>query len=69
MAKTPETHAWQDIEEQAFHAYREWPLWLVLRNCELQAHQSGTNPTVATQINDPSATSASHSELDTGAPS
>lgn len=26
---------WQELEEQAYHAYREWPLWLVLREREL----------------------------------
>ena len=26
---------WQDLETQAYHAYREWPLWLVLREREL----------------------------------
>lgn len=31
---------WQAIEEQAHHAYREWPLWLVLRERELTAHLS-----------------------------
>jgi len=29
-------HPWQQIEDQAFHAFREWPLWLVLRRRELQ---------------------------------
>jgi hypothetical protein len=67
MAKTPEM--WQQIEEQAFHAYREWPLWLVLRNCELQAHQSDTNPTVATQIDNSSSLPIGNSNIDTGASS
>ena len=31
---------WQAIEEQAYHAYREWPIWLVLRERELAAHLS-----------------------------
>ena len=35
MAKTDSTHPWQQIEEQAFHAFREWHLWLVLREREL----------------------------------
>ncbi len=26
----------QQIEQQAFHAFREWPLWLVLRMAELK---------------------------------
>lgn len=39
MAKKEAVHPWQQIEEQAFHAFREWPLWLVLRQREL-AQQS-----------------------------
>jgi|GEM_PF-3308460 len=35
MAKKDSIHPWQQIEEQAFHAFREWPLWLVLRQREL----------------------------------
>ena len=35
MAKEDNNHPWQQIEEQAFHAFREWPLWLVLREREL----------------------------------
>ena len=30
-----ETAPWQDLEKQAYHAYREWHLWLVLREREL----------------------------------
>ena len=26
---------WQALEEGAYHAYREWPVWLVLREREL----------------------------------
>ncbi len=42
MAKKDALHPWQQIEEQAFHAFREWPLWLVLRERELaqQAHSA-----------------------------
>ena len=40
MAKTE----WQAIEEQAYHAFREWPLWLVLRQKELAAHLEQTTP-------------------------
>lgn len=35
MAKKDTLHPLQQIEEQAFHAFREWPLWLVLREREL----------------------------------
>ncbi len=43
MAKKDSVHPWQQIEEQAFHAFREWPLWLVLREREL-AQQTHTSP-------------------------
>ncbi|RMG74247.1 MAG: hypothetical protein D6711_09205 [Chloroflexi bacterium] len=39
MAKKETVYPWQQIEEQAFHAFREWPLWLVLRQRELAAQQ------------------------------
>lgn len=29
---------WQELEEQAYHAYREWPLFLKLRLRHLRAH-------------------------------
>lgn len=38
--KTTNAPPWQAIEEQAYHAYREWPIWLVLRERELAAHLS-----------------------------
>jgi hypothetical protein len=65
MAKKPEI--WQDIEEQAFHAYREWSLWLVLRVRELQAHQTSSDSSVVTEIDNPSNIPTSHSNMDTGA--
>ena len=33
--KTDTTPPWQELEKQAYHAYREWPLWLFLRKREL----------------------------------
>jgi len=47
MAKKDTTHPWQQIEEQAFHAFREWPLWLVLRQRELSMQTAQTTPTSA----------------------
>ena len=41
MSKEAE-QPWQQIEQQAFHAFREWPLWLLLRQREL-AQQVGNN--------------------------
>lgn len=38
MAKKPATQTpWIDLEQQAVDAYREWPIWLVLREKELTA--------------------------------
>ncbi|MBE2272327.1 MAG: hypothetical protein IAE80_29095 [Anaerolinea sp.] len=39
MAKktTPSPAPWQELEAQAYHAYREWHVWLVLRERELAA--------------------------------
>lgn len=52
MAKKENQQSWEKIEEQAYHAFREWSIWLSLRQCELSQHlqQSNTpaNPTPAT---------------------
>ena len=42
MANKDTQHPWQQIEEQAFHAFREWPLWLVLRERELAQQATGS---------------------------
>ncbi len=34
-AKNAANAPWQDLEKQAYHAYREWPIWLALREREL----------------------------------
>ena len=34
-AKNTANAPWQDLEKQAYHAYREWPIWLALREREL----------------------------------
>ncbi len=47
MAKKNTPHPWQQIEQQAFHAFREWPLWLVLRERELAQQVRATPRTAA----------------------
>jgi hypothetical protein len=49
MAKKETVHPWQQIEEQAFHSFREWPLWLVLRQRELaqQTNRAPSRPSPA----------------------
>ena len=52
MAKTPSASPFQALEEQAYHAFREWPLWLVLRERELAAHlpaSPSSQPAAASQ--------------------
>ena len=57
MAKKETIHPWQQIEEQAFHAFREWPLWLVLRERELaqQSNRPAESPAPTTGAQEPPA--------------
>ena len=48
MAKKTSESPFQALEEAAYHAYREWPLWLVLRERELAAHLAQSTPPPAT---------------------
>jgi hypothetical protein len=34
----------QALEEEAYHAFREWPVWLALRERELDAHLAAQRP-------------------------
>jgi hypothetical protein len=34
-AKNAASAPWQELEKQAYHAYREWHIWLALREREL----------------------------------
>ena len=43
MAKD-NARSWEKIEEQAYHAFREWPIWLLLRQVELSQHLQQANP-------------------------
>ncbi len=40
MAKKTAQTPWQDLEQQAVAAYREWHVWLVLREKELAARHA-----------------------------
>ena len=46
MAKD-NAQSWEKIEEQAYHAFREWPLWLLLRQNELAAHLQQVQPSTS----------------------
>lgn len=52
MAKKETVHPWQKIEEQAFHAFREWPVWLVLRKRELAKRITQSEPHKASTTTD-----------------
>jgi hypothetical protein len=38
MAKAVSSSPFQAMEEEAYHAFREWPIFLVLRQKTLDAH-------------------------------
>ncbi len=38
--KTAAVAPWQELEKQAYHAYREWHIWLALRERELSERGS-----------------------------
>ena len=44
MAKHPSTSPFQVMEEEAYHAFLEWPVWLVLREQELAAYLAAHRP-------------------------
>ena len=44
MAKPPSTSPFKVIEEEAYHAFLEWPLWLALREKELAAYLAARRP-------------------------
>ena len=47
MSKKTAASPFQALEEEAYHAFREWPIWLVLRERELEAHLTAHRPPVA----------------------
>ena len=44
MPKKPTESPFQALEEEAYHAFREWPVWLVLRERELDTHLAAHHP-------------------------
>jgi hypothetical protein len=54
----------QALEEEAYHAFREWPLWLVLRERELDAHLKAQRPPEAQNSRSTPEKHDSHSTLD-----
>ncbi len=44
MTKKTIREPFEDLEQQAYHAYREWHVWLMLRERELSARLNKTTP-------------------------
>jgi len=44
MVKQPSTSPFKDMEEEAYHAFLEWPVWLVLREKELASYLAANRP-------------------------
>jgi len=44
MPRKTEESPFQALEEEAYHAFREWPVWLALRERELDAHLAPQRP-------------------------
>ncbi|MCB9452401.1 MAG: hypothetical protein H6672_13270 [Anaerolineaceae bacterium] len=70
MSKKTAASPFQALEEEAYHAFREWPVWLVLRERELAAHLrphlSAQRPPGAAGVDQPSAKQRRHPALDEG---
>lgn len=49
MPKTPITSPFKAMEEEAYHAFREWPIFLLLRQKELETHLAAVAPPDATR--------------------
>ena len=48
MAKKTQSNPFQALEHDAYRAYREWPIWLVLRERELAAQLARAQTTAKT---------------------
>ncbi len=44
MAKPVSSSPFQAMEEEAYHAFREWPIFLVMRQKELETHLGALAP-------------------------
>ncbi len=44
MVKQSSTSPFKVMEEEAYHAFLEWPVWLVLREKELASYLAANRP-------------------------
>lgn len=49
MAKQADISPWRTLEEEVYHAFREWPIWLALRERELAVHLRPADTTDAAE--------------------
>lgn len=66
MSKKTAASPFQALEEEAYHAFREWPIWLVLRERELDAHLTAQRPPNAANAGTTPEKQSRHSALDQG---
>ncbi len=64
MSKKPVTSPFQALEEEAYHAFREWPVWLVLRERELDTHLTMQRPPDAASADPKPEKQRRHTALD-----
>ena len=64
MPKKITESPFQALEEEAYHAFREWPVWLALRDRELDAHLQAQRPPAAQNARPTLEQQDSHSTLD-----
>lgn len=66
MSKKTAANPFQALEEEAYHAFREWPLWLVLRERELDVYLTAQRPPAAATAGTPPEKPPRHPALDEG---
>ena len=66
MSKKTAANPFQALEEEAYHAFREWPVWLVLREHELDAHLTAQRPPVVANTGTQPEQQRRHPALDEG---
>jgi hypothetical protein len=66
MSKTTAASPFQALEEEAYHAFREWPIWLALRERELDAHLTAQRPPDAANTGTKPERQRRHRALDEG---
>jgi len=66
MSKKTAESPFQALEQEAYHAFREWPVWLVLRERELDAHLAAQRPADAANAGAKLEQQHRHSALDEG---